>query len=51
VTTVTRSDSLPDLPTTGDFVPGYDASIWLGLGVPSLFESCQRDVPKSYCNA
>jgi tripartite-type tricarboxylate transporter receptor subunit TctC len=30
----TRSESLPDLPTIGDFVPGYDTSIWLGLGVP-----------------
>jgi tripartite-type tricarboxylate transporter receptor subunit TctC len=34
VTTVTRSESLPDLPTVGDFVPGYDTSTWLGLGVP-----------------
>jgi tripartite-type tricarboxylate transporter receptor subunit TctC len=34
VTTVTRSESLPDLPTVGDFVPGYDTSTWFGLGVP-----------------
>jgi tripartite-type tricarboxylate transporter receptor subunit TctC len=34
VTTATRSESLPDLPTVGDFVPGYDTSTWLGLGVP-----------------
>ena len=34
VTTVTRSESLPDLPTVGDFVPGYDTSTWLGLGLP-----------------
>jgi tripartite-type tricarboxylate transporter receptor subunit TctC len=34
VTTVTRSESLPDLPTIGDFVPGYDTSTWLGLGLP-----------------
>jgi tripartite-type tricarboxylate transporter receptor subunit TctC len=34
VTTATRSDALPDLPTIGDFVPGYEASSWIGLGVP-----------------
>jgi tripartite-type tricarboxylate transporter receptor subunit TctC len=34
VTTATRSEVLPDLPTVGDFVPGYDASAWYGLGVP-----------------
>ena len=34
VTTATRSESLPDLPTIGDFVPGYDTSTWLGLGLP-----------------
>ena len=34
VTTVARSDSLPDLPTISDFVPGYEASSWHGIGVP-----------------
>jgi tripartite-type tricarboxylate transporter receptor subunit TctC len=34
VTTGTRSDALPDLPTVGDFLPGYDASEWYGIGVP-----------------
>jgi tripartite-type tricarboxylate transporter receptor subunit TctC len=34
VTTVTRSDALPDLPTIGDFVPGYEASSWSGIGAP-----------------
>src|SRR5262245_12410216 len=34
VTTVTRSDALPDLPTVGEFVPGYETSLWLGLGAP-----------------
>ena len=28
VTTATRSDGLPDVPTVGDFVPGYEASAW-----------------------
>jgi len=34
VTTATRSDALPDLPTVGDFVPGYEASFWGGIGAP-----------------
>jgi tripartite-type tricarboxylate transporter receptor subunit TctC len=34
VTTAVRSDALPDLPTVGDFVLGYEASAWLGVGVP-----------------
>ena len=32
VTTATRSPALPDVPTIGDFVPGYEASGWFGLG-------------------
>jgi tripartite-type tricarboxylate transporter receptor subunit TctC len=34
VTTATRSDALPDIPTVGDFVPGYEASQWYGVGAP-----------------
>jgi len=34
VTTATRSDILPDLPTLSDFVPGYEVSSWFGLGAP-----------------
>jgi len=34
VTTATRSEALPDIPTVGEFVPGYEASVWFGLGVP-----------------
>jgi tripartite-type tricarboxylate transporter receptor subunit TctC len=34
VTTATRSDALPDIPTVGDFVPGYEASNWYGVGIP-----------------
>ena len=34
VTTTTRSPALPDVPVVGDFVPGYEASSWIGLGVP-----------------
>jgi tripartite-type tricarboxylate transporter receptor subunit TctC len=34
VTTGSRAEVLPDLPTVGDFVPGYEASQWYGLGAP-----------------
>jgi tripartite-type tricarboxylate transporter receptor subunit TctC len=34
VTTALRSEALPDVPTVGEFVPGYEASIWWGVGVP-----------------
>jgi tripartite-type tricarboxylate transporter receptor subunit TctC len=34
VTTATRSDVLPDLPTVADFVPGYEASSWFGVAAP-----------------
>ena len=34
VTTATRSEALPDIPTIGDFVPGFEASQWVGLGAP-----------------
>ena len=34
VTTATRSDELADVPTVGEFVPGYEASAWYGLGAP-----------------
>src|SRR5215467_6844488 len=34
VTTAMRSAALPDLPTVGDFVPGYEASAMFGLGAP-----------------
>jgi tripartite-type tricarboxylate transporter receptor subunit TctC len=34
VTTTTRADALPDLPTVADFVPGYEATSWFGIGAP-----------------
>ena len=34
VTTATRSDALPDVPTMGEFVPGHEASSWAGVGAP-----------------
>ena len=34
VTTATRSEVLPDVPTVGDFVPGYEVTTWAGIGAP-----------------
>jgi len=31
---ITRSDVLPDIPTVAEFVPGYEASTWFGVGAP-----------------
>jgi tripartite-type tricarboxylate transporter receptor subunit TctC len=38
VTSATRSDVLPDVPTIADTVPGYELSAWFGVGAP-------RDTP------
>ncbi len=34
ITTATRSEALPDIPTIGEFVPGYEASSIFGIGAP-----------------
>jgi len=39
VTAATRSDVLPDLPTVGSIVAGYDATTWFGIGAPKNMPS------------
>jgi tripartite-type tricarboxylate transporter receptor subunit TctC len=34
VTSATRSDALPDVPTVAEFVPGYEANVYDGIGAP-----------------
>jgi tripartite-type tricarboxylate transporter receptor subunit TctC len=34
ITTVTRAETLPDIPTVSEFVPGCEASVWFGVGAP-----------------
>ncbi|MGW8182781.1 MAG: Bug family tripartite tricarboxylate transporter substrate binding protein [Burkholderiales bacterium] len=51
VTTAKRSPALPDIPTIGETVPGYEAALWTGLlaprGTPAVaIERIHRDVTK-----
>ena len=49
VTTVTHSDQLPDIPTVAEFVPGYEAIGWVGIGAPKntpveIIEKLNREI-------
>ena len=49
VTTAARSDLFPDIPTIAEFLPGYEASAWLGLGAPrgtptEIVEKLNREI-------
>jgi tripartite-type tricarboxylate transporter receptor subunit TctC len=49
VTTATRSEVLPVVPTVGDFVPGYEASSWFGVAAPkdtpaAIVEGLNREI-------
>jgi len=49
VTSATRWDARPDLPTIGEFVPGYEASTWFGIGAPrntpaKIVEKLNREI-------
>src|SRR3989440_2148546 len=52
VTGAARSETLPDLPTVAEFVPGYEATSWYGLGAPKgtpmeIIERLNREVNAS----
>jgi tripartite-type tricarboxylate transporter receptor subunit TctC len=56
VTTATRSEALPDLPTVGDFVPGYEASGWFGIGAPKstpveIIDKLNREINAALADA
>jgi tripartite-type tricarboxylate transporter receptor subunit TctC len=34
LTAAARLEALPEIPTVGEFVPGYEASFWYGIGAP-----------------
>ena len=49
ITTKTRSEQLPDIPTMNEFLPEYDASQWYGIGVPKntpveIIEKLNREI-------
>jgi tripartite-type tricarboxylate transporter receptor subunit TctC len=49
VTAATRSEALPDIPTVAEFVPGYEASNWYGVGAPKatpaeIVEKLNREI-------
>jgi tripartite-type tricarboxylate transporter receptor subunit TctC len=49
VTTAVRDKALPDVPTVGETVPGYEASAWFGVAVPkgtprSIIEKLNKTV-------
>jgi tripartite-type tricarboxylate transporter receptor subunit TctC len=55
VTAATRADALPDVPTVGEFVPGYEATIWLGIGAPKntpseIIGKLNRDINAGLAN-
>jgi tripartite-type tricarboxylate transporter receptor subunit TctC len=55
VTTATRSTSLPQLPTVGDTLAGYEASSWYGIGVPKgtppdIIEQLNRETNAGLAN-
>ena len=52
VTTATRQEALPDIPAVGEFVPGYKASGWYGIGAPAgtsaeIIDTLQREIGKA----
>jgi len=51
VTTATRSQVLPDLPTVGDSLPGYEASAWYGIAAPKSTPSHIIDKLNTEMNA
>jgi len=51
VTTATRSAVLPDVKSMADFLPGYEASAWFGLGAPKNTSAKIVDTLNSEVNA
>jgi tripartite-type tricarboxylate transporter receptor subunit TctC len=56
VTTATRQATLPDIPTVAEFVPGYEASVWYGVGAPKniptdIIEKLNKEINAALANA
>jgi tripartite-type tricarboxylate transporter receptor subunit TctC len=55
VTSAIRSEALPDIPTVSEFVPGYEASIWWGVGAPKgtpsgIVDKLNREIDAGLAN-
>ena len=51
VTTLMRSQALPDIATVNDFVPGYEASSWFGIAAPKATPAAIIDTLNREANA
>jgi len=51
VTTATRAQALPEVPTVAEFVPGYEASTWQGIGAPRTTPAAAIDTLNREINA
>jgi tripartite-type tricarboxylate transporter receptor subunit TctC len=56
VTAATRSEALPGIPTVGEFVPGYEASYWNGIGAPKatpaeIIETLNKEINAGLADA
>jgi tripartite-type tricarboxylate transporter receptor subunit TctC len=56
VTSATRLDALPDVPTVGEFIAGYEASVWYGVGAPrntpaEIIEKLNNEINASLTDA
>jgi len=56
VTSATPASMLPDLPTIGAFIPGYEASQWYGIGAPratpaDIIETLNREINAAIADA
>jgi tripartite-type tricarboxylate transporter receptor subunit TctC len=55
VTTAARAEALPDLPTVSDFVPGFEASAWFGVGAPrnspaKIIERLNKEINQAFAD-
>jgi tripartite-type tricarboxylate transporter receptor subunit TctC len=56
VSSTTRSPALPDVPTVSEFVPGYEATAWFGIGAPKgtpndIVEALNREINAGLADA